>query len=109
MGCMLTTCSDAMRFCERLRSLREKAGITQRELADRANLPVGSVRNHEQGQRLPSWGAVVKLARALGVKTDDFANCDEVSGGAMEAKSPKRGRKPKAEGKPAAKRKRGKA
>lgn len=66
-------------FADVLRKLREKAGLTQQELADKAGMPVGSLRNHEQGQRLPSWAAVVKLARALGVPTDSFADCDEVA------------------------------
>jgi transcriptional regulator with XRE-family HTH domain len=77
---MLTTCNEAMRFSETLRRLRDEAGLTQQQLADKAGLPVGSVRNHEQGQRLPSWRAVVRIARALGVPTDAFSKCDEVAG-----------------------------
>ncbi len=68
-----------MPFAELLRELRLKAGLTQQELADRAGLPVTSLRGHEQGQRSPSWGAVVKLAKALGVTADTFSVCDEVS------------------------------
>jgi transcriptional regulator with XRE-family HTH domain len=68
-----------MRFAEVLRELREKAGLTQQQLADRASLPVASLRSHEQGQRSPSWAAVVKLAKALGVTADTFSECDEVS------------------------------
>lgn len=68
-----------MRFAELLRELREKAGLTQQQLADRAGLPVTSLRNHEQGQRSPSWAAVVKIAKALGVTADTFSVCDEVS------------------------------
>ena len=64
-----------MKFKEKLRELREQAGLTQRGLAEKAGLTLHSVRNHEQGQRLPSWLAVVKLARALGVPTDAFADC----------------------------------
>ncbi len=68
-----------MRFSDTLRNLRQQAGLTQQALADRAGLPVGSVRNHEQGYRVPSWASVVRLARALGVPTDAFADCDEVA------------------------------
>jgi transcriptional regulator with XRE-family HTH domain len=68
-----------MPFKDLLRKLRDKAGLTQEQLAERAGIPLGSLRNHEQGQRLPSWSAVVKLARALGVSTDVFAQCDEVT------------------------------
>jgi transcriptional regulator with XRE-family HTH domain len=64
-------------FKDRLRELREKAGLTQEQLAAKAGVPIGSLRNHEQGQRQPSWSAVVKLSRALGVSTDVFAECDD--------------------------------
>ena len=76
-----------MQFKDLLRELREKEGLTQQQLAKNANIPIGSLRNHEQGQRLPSWPAVVKLARALGVSTDVFAVCDEL---ACEEPSPKK-------------------
>ena len=52
-------------FGERLRTLREKAGLTQAELAAASGLPIGSIRNYEQGQREPKWQAVFRLARAL--------------------------------------------
>ncbi len=65
-----------MRFKDRLRQLRKEAGFTQEELAARAGMPVHSLRNHEQGQRQPSWPAVIKLSRALGVSTEEFASCD---------------------------------
>jgi transcriptional regulator with XRE-family HTH domain len=67
-----------MKFKDVLIDLRKRAGLTQEALAAKAGLPVGSLRCHEQGQRLPSWVSVVKLARALGVLTDVLAECDEV-------------------------------
>ena len=79
-----------MRFKDILRSLRHRAGLTQIQLAERAGLPLGSLRNHEQGQRIPSWAAVVKLAKALRVSTDVFANCDEVVNGQVSEKQSKR-------------------
>ena len=65
-----------MKFKDKLKELRETAGLTQQELADNAGMTLHSIRNHEQGQRNPSWPAVVQLARALGVPTDEFASCD---------------------------------
>ncbi|MDB5313881.1 MAG: Helix-turn-helix domain [Gemmataceae bacterium] len=62
-----------------LRSLLEEAGLTQQQLAEKAGPPLGRLRNHEQGQRLPSWAAGVKLAHARGVPTGRFAVCDEVT------------------------------
>ncbi len=76
-----------MKFMDLLRELRKKAGLTQEELAARAGIPLPSLRGHEQGQRVPSWASVVKLARALGVPADAFSDCDEVQ---AEAKKPAR-------------------
>jgi DNA-binding XRE family transcriptional regulator len=84
-----------MKFKDKLRQLRKEAGVTQEELAHRAGMPVHSVRNHEQGQRQPSWPAVIKLARALGVSTEEFASCDSEEEQETEAKrSAKRKRVP---------------
>lgn len=80
-----------MPFKDLLRQLREKSGLTQQQLADKAGLPVGSLRSHEQGQRLPNWRTVVKLARALGVSVEVFSECDEVKDDEPEEKpTPKR-------------------
>ena len=89
-----------MRFKDVLRELRKKADLTQEELASRAGVPVPSLRGHEQGQRMPSWASVVKLAKALGVSTDAFALCEEVMGeGASSGKpSPTKGKSSTATG-----------
>ncbi|MFO0823029.1 MAG: helix-turn-helix transcriptional regulator [Gemmataceae bacterium] len=68
-----------MRFSEIVRSLREKAGLTQQQLAEKADIPIGTLRNHEQGQRLPSLAAARRLAAALGVTVDTLADCDELN------------------------------
>jgi transcriptional regulator with XRE-family HTH domain len=67
-----------MKFKDVLRDLRKQAGMTQEELAKKAGVPLPSLRGHEQGQRIPSWASVVKLAKALSVSTDAFSDCDEV-------------------------------
>lgn len=64
---------------EKLRELRERAGLTQDGLAAAAGLSLGSVRNYEQGIRIPTFPAVVKLGRALGVTCEVFANCSDVT------------------------------
>ncbi|MBN9518771.1 helix-turn-helix transcriptional regulator [bacterium] len=81
-------------FADVLRNLRTEAGWTQQQLADKSGIPISSIRGHEQGQRVPSWASVVKLAKALGVSTDAFAECDEVKGeDEPPAKMPKRPKK----------------
>jgi transcriptional regulator with XRE-family HTH domain len=59
-------------FAGRLRELREKAGLSRQQLADKAGLKVGGVRNLEQGVREPGWRTVVALADALGVDCRAF-------------------------------------
>jgi transcriptional regulator with XRE-family HTH domain len=66
-----------MTFGERLRELREKAGLTQESLARAADTSIGNVRNYEQGIREPRWQLVYKLAAALGVSCEAFAGCVE--------------------------------
>ncbi len=81
-----------MRFKDLLRELRAKAGLTQQQLAEKAGIPLPSLRGHEQGQRIPNWTSVVRIARALGVPTDAFADADEVNAGdGAESRRPLRG------------------
>jgi transcriptional regulator with XRE-family HTH domain len=60
-------------FAACLRRLREAQGLTQVQLALRAQLSPSAVCQWEQGRRLPSWEAAVALARALGVSLDALA------------------------------------
>jgi transcriptional regulator with XRE-family HTH domain len=75
-------------FADRLRQLREQAGQTQEQLAERSRLPIGSIRNYEQGQREPRWVVVFRLAKALGVSCEAFADL----AGALAARK-RRGKK----------------
>jgi transcriptional regulator with XRE-family HTH domain len=59
-------------FGGRLREIREGAGLTQKELADRAGLTREGVAQLETGRREPAWRTVVALCQALGAKCDDF-------------------------------------
>jgi transcriptional regulator with XRE-family HTH domain len=73
-----------MRLGEELKRLRESVELTQEALARKAGVSVGNVRNWEQGLRLPSYSAVVKLCAALGTDCTAFAGCDDVTGEAAE-------------------------
>ena len=64
-----------MTFAERLRELREKAGMTQEALARESGLSLGAVKNYEQGIREPYWHIVFKLVGALGVSCEVFKDC----------------------------------
>ena len=60
---------------QRLQRLRRAAGLTQEQLAERAELPVWSLRNWEHDHRLPGLIAVYKLAKTLGVSMEELAEC----------------------------------
>jgi transcriptional regulator with XRE-family HTH domain len=60
---------------QRLQRLRLAAGLTQEGLAQRAGVPVWSLRNWEHDHRLPGLVPVYKLAKALGVPMEQLAVC----------------------------------
>jgi transcriptional regulator with XRE-family HTH domain len=75
-----------MTFGEKLRELREAAGLSERELANRSGVPFGTLHNYGIGIRKPTLAAAVKLATALGVTCEAFSGCDDVAGGQKSGK-----------------------
>lgn len=61
-----------MTFAEKLKALRAEAGLSQTGLATASGIPVGTIRDYEQGKREPLLSNAQKLARALGVSLDVF-------------------------------------
>lgn len=59
-------------FAGALRRLRDRAGLTQQALADRAGISRKYLSELERGLQQPSWPVVLGLAAALGCRTDDF-------------------------------------
>src|SRR4051812_43980749 len=59
-------------FGDRLKSLREDAGLTQVDLAVKAGMHRFGIAKLEQGVREPSWATVQSLAKALGVSCSAF-------------------------------------
>jgi transcriptional regulator with XRE-family HTH domain len=59
-------------FGQRVSRLRLAADLTQEELAKKAELPVGSLRNYEYDHRRPRADAALRLARALGVTVEEL-------------------------------------
>jgi len=59
-------------FGARLKELREAAGLSQPELAEKVGMSKGGIAHLEQGWREPSWKTVRALAKALGVTCLDF-------------------------------------
>jgi transcriptional regulator with XRE-family HTH domain len=80
-------------FAGRLRELREASGMTQSQLAEKAGLKVGGVRDLEQARNKPTWETVLALSAALGVDCNAFTQAP-----AKEKPQPKRGRPRKPSG-----------
>src|SRR5262245_10361830 len=81
---------NAGQFGLRLKQLREAAGLTQPQLAEKAGLSKGGIANLEQGIREPAWSTVLLLAEALGVDCRAFQEAP-----AADVKPRGRGRPPK--------------
>jgi putative transcriptional regulator len=58
---------------ERFKRLREQARLTQDEAARRAGLPITTIRNWEQGRRIPRLDHAAAFARAIGCSVDALA------------------------------------
>jgi transcriptional regulator with XRE-family HTH domain len=59
-------------FAERLKQLRAEAGLSQPALAERAEIPVSTIRQFEQGRREPTFATLLKLAAGLDVSLSAF-------------------------------------
>jgi transcriptional regulator with XRE-family HTH domain len=58
---------------QHLRRLREGAGLSRAELARKAGVPVSTLRNWEGDRGFPGLPAALRLAAALGVPVERFA------------------------------------
>lgn len=56
-----------MRLADRLRQLRKERGLSQKELARRAQIANTTLCDIEAGRMEPSVRTLIRLARALGV------------------------------------------
>jgi transcriptional regulator with XRE-family HTH domain len=59
---------------ERLRKLREKAGVTQVVLAERSGVRQSHISSIEGGAMLPNLVTIMRLARALPCKVSDLTS-----------------------------------
>jgi transcriptional regulator with XRE-family HTH domain len=75
-----------MTFGEKLRELRDKAGLSEAKLAKASGVSFGAIHNYGLGFRKPAFSAVVKIAKALGVTCEAFAECEDVASDEPAAK-----------------------
>lgn len=59
-------------FGKRLKSLREAAGLSQKQLAEASGLSQQAIGHWETGIREPTWANVAALCTALGVSCEAF-------------------------------------
>jgi transcriptional regulator with XRE-family HTH domain len=90
-----------MTFAQRLRQLRDNAGLSEAKLAKASGVPFATLHDYGGGRRMPSFSNVVKIAAALGATCEAFADCEDIApmqaNGSAEAGSKKPARrKPKA-------------
>ncbi|QEL19935.1 helix-turn-helix domain-containing protein [Limnoglobus roseus] len=65
-------------FGSKLKELREAKGWSQKRLAEVTGLSQNGISHWENDERIPSWDAVLKLSKALGVECNVFGNLDDV-------------------------------
>ncbi len=61
-----------VKFSERLLILRKGKGYTQQSLADASGIHVQQIKRYETRTAQPSVEALIKLAKTLGVSTDEL-------------------------------------
>jgi transcriptional regulator with XRE-family HTH domain len=59
-------------FGDRLRAVREQAGVSLSELGRRTDIAYQTIMKYERGENEPTWPTVLKIAEALGVSTEEF-------------------------------------
>ena len=64
--------SKADQFAGRLKELRAAAGLSLKELAERAGITPDAIVKLESGNRKPTWETAIALADALGVSCEAF-------------------------------------
>lgn len=77
-------------FPIRLRELRQDAGLTQFSLAVKSGIQINTIARLEQGVTGPTWATVRKLAEALGVGVEAFAQPPTGTGKPKKSTKPKR-------------------
>lgn len=61
-----------MRFCERLRYLRESRGLTQKDIANEIDIGLHTYQRYEYGEREPQLSTLVALADFYDLSLDEL-------------------------------------
>lgn len=60
------------KFEKRLKSLREKEGVTQRQMAKHIGMSAGTINNLESGYSKPSFDVLIDIADYFEMSLDDL-------------------------------------
>lgn len=63
---------DKKAFGKRIKRLREDKQMTQLQLAEATGVPLGTLRNYEQGASMPKAPTIATIARVLGVTVESL-------------------------------------
>lgn len=69
-GIVMGESSSEAVFGARLKEARERQGLSQAQLADRAEMQPSAIAHFEANRRKPSFDNVRRLAKALGISSD---------------------------------------
>lgn len=67
---MMTENTRMEDFSVKVKVLRDNKGLSQNELADRLGMTRSIVSTYENGQSMPTYGKLIKLAKVFDVSTD---------------------------------------
>ena len=81
--------TELMTLSEKIKSLRDKNGLTQAELANRVKLTRSAVNAWEMGNSIPSTEIIIILAKLFSVSTDYLLGIDNEEKISVKGLSPK--------------------
>lgn len=64
-------------FGDNLRDILKEYGMTQRQLAEEAGLTEATISSYINKRKIPSMRAIVNIANALDISTDELINLDD--------------------------------
>ena len=68
-----------MKFPERLQTIRDDKGFTQKHLGEVLNISVSTISHYENGTREPNIEILIQIAKVLGVSVDYLIGSTNVS------------------------------
>jgi transcriptional regulator with XRE-family HTH domain len=81
-------------FGKKLKELRAACGMTQAKLASASGVPIGTIRDYEQGKRDPLLSTAQKLSGAFGRGLDVFDDVkSEIKRKSASKAKPKKGKR----------------